>query len=104
MAPRAKCSKCGQRPAAKGRRGKCSACYQSDYRAGEKTEVDDLGPNPTRIHFKVPRQLGARLHAMAPEAERSRVLRRALEAELERMQDEAAAAAELETIRRLQGA
>jgi hypothetical protein len=65
-------------PAAKGRGGKCSAHYIADYRDGVRlVEHEDLGPNPGRLD-----------HQAVPKAERGRVLRRALEAELQRMSEE----------------
>jgi hypothetical protein len=76
-------------PAAKGRRGKCTSCYRKDWKAGEKTLVDDLGPDPASFHFKGPRVLEERFHAAVPESGRSRALRDALTAHLDGLEEPA---------------
>jgi hypothetical protein len=76
-------------PAAKGRGGKCSAHYIADYRGGVRlVEHEDLGPNPGRLDYEAPRELVERFHQAVPKSERGKVLRRALEAELQRMSEE----------------
>lgn len=87
MAAKPTCVVCKRRPQAKGRRGKCSGCYQQDYRAGQKTVADDLGDDPARFHFKGPRTLERRFHAAVPKDKRSRVLREALGAWLDRTEE-----------------
>ena len=70
------------------------AHYLADYRAGEVgAKADDLGPNPKRVEFEAPADLVRRFHEAVPAGGRPRVLRRALEAELQRMAEETPAEA-----------
>lgn len=91
-----RCSKPGcKAPVGVNRGNKCEAHYMEDYRAGVRMrQVDDLGPNPARLHAKIPRDLERRFHAAVPKDQRSQVLRRALETYLRQMEASKAASAE----------
>jgi hypothetical protein len=62
------------------------AHYMEEYRAGVRhREPAGLGDNPGRIEFEVSRELLGRFHSQVPAGERGHTLRRALEAELRRL-------------------
>jgi hypothetical protein len=64
--------------------GKCWGHYREDLESGQR-EREALGANPGRLEFEVPRDLMARFRAAVPSGKRGETLRRALEAELQRM-------------------
>lgn len=83
-----RCSNPGCKAPAK-KAGMCGAHYMEGYRSGVRLrQVEDLGPNPARLHALIPRDLERRFHAAVPKDQRSRAVRRALEAELQRMSEE----------------
>ena len=81
---RPKCSVCHKKPPAKGRGGKCHACYQRAYRAGERLRPErELGSGPGRLDYVAPRALVDRFYEAVPKSQRGAFLCHALNSALE---------------------